>query len=261
MRGGACGRPRRDWSCTFPLQNSTMQKGAATRDADLGEAHDDFLHYAAACSTDKCRGCRGSRAARIAFDLRALRMDPGTSALVSAIAAVVAALGTLVTVWSFRREQLNQKIGAAKWKMEYFADLLKWSDEAMYVLSEAMHLCELAPTRMGEGKFFEQRHLLRLKLSALIDRGRWFFPNYAIEAYGQHKPEAFRGYRHAALDGLVTAYRELCSLDYQSGKNNSDRRDGIEMAKRTFTGEIQKVLDPRSRDDEFRKLVKDVAAT
>ena len=188
-------------------------------------------------------------------------MEPGTSALVSAIAAVVAALGTLVTVWGFRRERLNQKMGAAKWKAEYFADLLKWSDEAMYVLSEAMHLCELEPTRMGEGKFFEQRHLLRVKLSALVDRGRWFFPNYANDAYGQHKPEAFRGFRHAALDGLVAAYRELCSLDYRSGENNSDRRAGIEQAKKAFTGEIQKVLDPRSRDEEFRKLVKDVVET
>lgn len=178
-----------------------------------------------------------------------------SAAYISAISAFIAALSALVSVWNYRREQLNQKIAVAKWKKEYFADLLKWSDEAMLQLSEAMHLCELDPKRMEENSFFEQRHELRVKLSAQIDRGRWFFPNYAQDQYGQHKPEAYKGYRHAVLDGLVFAYRELCELNYSDRMKNVERRRNIEHAKKLFTGEIQKVLDPRNRDEEFQKLL------
>ena len=186
-------------------------------------------------------------------------MDISTSVLIAAISALVAALSAMISVWNFKREQLNQKISTAKWKKEYFADLLKWSDEAMLQLSESMHLCELDPKRMEQNKFFELRHALRVKLSAHIDRGRWFFPNYSVKEYGQHKPEAFRGYRPAVLDALVAAYRALTALDYSDAKRHSDHRMAIELAKRHFTTEIQRVLDPRSRDEEFKNLLGNVA--
>jgi len=182
-----------------------------------------------------------------------------TGNVVAAVSALIALLSAIVSTANLRREQLNQKIAAAKWKKEYFADLLKWSDEAMLLLSEALHLCELDPKRLGDSKFFDMRHSLRVKISAQIDRGRWFFPNYEIDDYGQHNPEAFRGYRHEVLDALVSAYKELCLLDYADVTKNSNRRDEIRRAKRSFTSEIQKVLNPRSRDDEFRKLLGDVS--
>jgi len=181
-------------------------------------------------------------------------MDTSTSLLITAISAVVAALSALVGVWNFRREQLNQKIATAKWRKEYFSDLLKWSDEAMVLLSESFHLCELDPKRMANNEYFERRHKLRVALSAHIDRGRWFFPNYATDQYGQHKHEAFQGYRQAVLDGLVRTYQEVSRLDYADSTKNQARRAAMEEAKRLFTSEIQKVLDPRTRDEEFKKL-------
>ena|SRR3990167_9081837 len=186
-------------------------------------------------------------------------MEISVATTIAAISTFVAAISVLINIWNYRREQLNQKIAAAKWKKEYFADLLKWSDDSILLLSESMHLCELDPLRMEGAKFFESRHLLRVRLSAQIDRGRWFFPNYVVHGVGDHKHKAYRGYRHEVLDGLVAAYRELSSLDYENATNNRERRSGIESAKRSFTSEIQKVLDPRSRDDEFRRLLGSVA--
>ncbi len=186
-------------------------------------------------------------------------MDIQTTTIIASLSAIVAAVSSLVTVWNYRREQLNQKIAAAKWKKEYFADLLKWSDEAIFLLSDAMHLCELDPTKMDGTRFFDLRHALRVKLSAQIDRGRWFFPNYKAEGVGGHKKEAYRGYRHEVLDGLVAAYRQLCVLDYKDASKNHACREGVEDAKRTFTTEIQRTLDPRSRDREFKILLGSVA--
>jgi len=186
-------------------------------------------------------------------------MEISSSTLVSLGAALVAAFSAGISLRNLRREQLNQRIAAAKWKKEYFVDLLKWSDEAMFQLSEALHLCDLDPKRMGMDKFFELRHALKVKLSAQIDRGRWFFPNYAVDEYGQHKPEGYRGYRHAVLDGLVLAYQALCMMDYSEKTRNHTQRESIQRAKRLFTSEIQKVLNPKSRDEEFRKLLENVA--
>ena len=174
------------------------------------------------------------------------------------ISAVIAAVSAAIAFRSFQREQLNQKIQAAKWKKEYFADLLKWSDESMLILSESLHLCDLDPQKCEKGEFFETRHALRIKLSAQIDKGRWFFPNYASDEHGLHKEEAFRGYRQAVLNGLVIAYRAVTDLDSADVSKNGGHRTKIESGKRLFTSEIQKILNPRSRDEEFRKLTERV---
>lgn len=193
----------------------------------------------------------------LASEGQSMTIEPAI--LIAALSALVAAISTVLTAWNYRREQLNQKVSAAKWKREYFADLLKWSDECMALLSEAFHLCELDLKRMEDGRLFDARHNLRVRLSAQIDRGRWFFPNYAIEQHGQHKHEAYRGFRPAVLDGLVNAYRAITELNFVDASRNQDIRMQVEAAKRMFTSEIQKVLDPRSRDEEFRKLLGKVA--
>lgn len=186
-------------------------------------------------------------------------MSVEPAVLISAIAACISAISALVASWNYHREQINQKITAAKWKKEYFADLLRWSDESMVLLSRAFHLCELDPKKMESNKFFELRHELRVSLSAQIDRGRWFFPNHTPEDHGQYKHEAYRGFRPAVLDGLVFAYRAVSALSYDDASKNIGSREIIKDAKRLFTSEIQKILDPRSRDEEFRKVTGKVA--
>ncbi len=186
-------------------------------------------------------------------------MDSPSASTIAIISAIIAASSALLSYWNYKREQLNQKIAAAKWKKEYFSDLLRWSDEAMLLLSEAMHMCDLDPQHIAPSAFVNNRHALKVKLSASIDRGRWFFPNYPVQGFGEEKPEAFRGYRHEVLDGLVVAYRELCDVAYQGAELNRTCRSGIEGAKRDFTTHIQRVLDPRSRDQEFRLLLGSVA--
>lgn len=179
-------------------------------------------------------------------------IEPST--LVSIVSTLVAACAVALSLRNYRRERLNQRIQTAKWKREYFQDLFKWSDASMLMLSEALHLCDLDPQKCEKGSFFDTRHNLRIKLSAQIDMGRWFFPNYAPEEHGQHKQPAFRGYRPAVLDALVFAYRAVTNLGYRDCSKNGVARNELERAKRLFTSEIQKILDPGSRDEEFRKL-------
>jgi len=194
-------------------------------------------------------------------------MSSAPAIVVSIISVAIAAVSVAIAFYNYRiasrnssREQLTQKIEAAKWRREYFSDLVKWSDESMLLLSEALHLCDLDPQKCEKGKFFDTRHALRIKLSAQIDKGRWFFSNYATDQHGQHKEAAFRGYRSPVLNGLVFAYRAVTSLNGMDAAKNTEARVEIERGKRLFTSEIQQVLDPRTRDEEFKKLTGRVEA-
>jgi hypothetical protein len=51
----------------------------------------------------------------------------------------------------------------------------------------------------------------------------------------------------------------LSKLDYADSTKNVSGREALEKAKRLFASEVQKVLDPRSRDAEFRKLLDNVS--
>ncbi len=182
-----------------------------------------------------------------------MKLEPAV--IVPVIAVLIAAVSTTIGFWSYRRDRLNQKIAAAKWQKEYFSDLVKWSDESMLLLSEALHLCDLGEENCEKKKFFEISHTLRVKLSAQIDKGRWFFPNYSPSQYDQRIEEAFRGYRHQILDTLVLAYTTVSELTFVDASKKK-ARETINKTKRVFTSEIQKVLAPRSRDAEFKKLTK-----
>lgn len=183
------------------------------------------------------------------------------SVAISIMSTLVAAGALAISFRSSHRERLNQQIQAAKWKKEYFQDLFKWSTETMLLLSEALHLCDLDPQKCEKGSFFNTRHSLRIKLSAQIDTGRWFFPNYAPEKHGQHKLPAFRGYRPAVLDALVFAYQAVTRIDHLDCSKNGPVRNELESAKRRFTSEIQAILDLRSTNEEFKKLLYQVGVT
>jgi hypothetical protein len=91
---------------------------------------------------------------------------------------------------------------------------------------------------------------IKSELSALIDSGRWFFQNEDRETYGLHKLEAFRGFRPQILDSLVNAYKAIDGSD--CFMNESNKLKIWEYRKR-FVGEVQRVLDPKTREELYLK--------
>lgn len=174
--------------------------------------------------------------------------------LVLPIASAVTAIAALLVTLTKNRS--DAALAVMKWKKEYFADMRQWSDDCLMSLSDALHLCDLDPKRGEPGSFYERRHRLLVQLSAQIDKGRWFFPNYLVDHHGQDKEGAFQGYRHEVLDALVFAYGALRDVDYYERPKNAEPRNRILSGKRQFTSEIQKVLSPRARDEEFDKLTR-----
>src|SRR5215203_5773068 len=131
-------------------------------------------------------------------------------------------------------------------RRQYFAEMRKWADEVCGTLSAAVHACDLNPAHK-DGNFFSKRHELRIALSSLVDRGRWFFPNLHHTEVGIEKDEAFRGLRQPALDLLVKAYWLVGSMSYTDQYSNLALRDPLVELKRKFVSEVQNYLDPRNR--------------
>lgn len=186
-----------------------------------------------------------------------------TIALISAFSPIVALFGAVVTVLfasrNWKRELINQRLNIVATELKYFEDFRKWADQLGDALTEAIHLCDLDPTREYKGElFFDRRHRLRITVSSMIDRGRWFFPNIEVDDHGANKELGYRGYRHELLDGVVSAYICLGQLDYRNKQNNRSLRDQLTICKRHFVGQVQKILDPNDRSKFFDRIRSEV---
>lgn len=138
--------------------------------------------------------------------------------LLAIIAILVPAVAASNEYLSRRREE-RERLEARKLEKEKFLHeqklqatdrLTKWATKVALELSRADHFIAWIEgsekTPLQEDLRFE----LASKISALIDEGRWLFPNHAIEGYGMEKHPINQGGRDHRLDSLVWMYRALC---------------------------------------------------
>jgi hypothetical protein len=172
--------------------------------------------------------------------------------------SVVSALISLASaVWAYKSGRFASDVQRVELKRQYFSELRAWAGEVVDAISDA--IVEIDPSIAGEGLAAAKHKELCAKLSALIDRGRWFFPNINSDEFGQHKELAFRGYRHEVLDGIVNAYQVLERVDSKQSAANADARVALISARKEFVSHIQAVLQPRQLDEEFRRLTQSSA--
>jgi hypothetical protein len=177
-----------------------------------------------------------------------------TSIAAALIAGLAALLGWLGGIQTERNSKSHLKLRASAFASDYFRDLRAWASEAIDVLSEAAYC---APGRNDKQPIdpvicVRCRH----RLSALIDRGRFFIPNYSADEVGVEKPPAFRGLRHPALDLLVAAEQLLAGTDRQLLKRFPSLRGALVQIKREFVSRIQELLDPKAQNAEVAALIR-----
>lgn len=131
-----------------------------------------------------------------------------------------------------------------EWTEQYFSSVRTWAEQVCHAISEATHIIE-NPELNGEHK----RPVL-VRLSSLIDTGRWYFPNQWTDDYGTHKEPAYRGIRQPVLDYVVEAYDLL-----KDSHSTESLRAELIAAQREFVSHIQGVLDPRKREQEIKKIL------
>ena len=171
--------------------------------------------------------------------------------IISGLGAAIAFCAMIVTLWFGRR---NLKLQIMATELKYFEDFQKWADQLADALTEAEHLCDLDPKQVAGESLFDRRHRLRIMISSMVDRGRWFLPNIVVDDHGADKELGYRGYRHELLDGPVDAYNCLQRLDCHDLEGNKSIRNDLTKAKRKFVGQVQRILDPTSRRIFFDRI-------
>jgi len=121
----------------------------------------------------------------------------------------------------------------------------EWALQCCDALVEGLHLVDRPETPVTEERLLD----VQIRLSSLIDQGRWLFPNTHEQQYGNAKSEAYRGFRQKVLDHLVEAYNVLKDTGAQRPS-----RDALEHIKRNFVTEVQTILETRERQNQLEQL-------
>lgn len=169
------------------------------------------------------------------------------------ILAVIGGLWTLIAyLIAYRAEKFKERINTTNIIRSLNDELKSWADEALEILSEIGHLCEIDPKR--DQGFFDKRVELLTILSAHIDKGRFFLPNTDKDIYGHHKPFAFQGLTREPITQLKLCYKILDEeFNYLDQSINKPLKGRLMNTKREFCSSIQKTLNPDKYFFEFKK--------
>jgi hypothetical protein len=169
---------------------------------------------------------------------------------------------TAVLAWWVGRLQIGRaddqlRLGATAFASDWFRDLRAWASEAIDVISEATYCCREAEidTDIYQSVATRCRH----RLSALIDRGRFFLPNEGHKEQGMDKPSAYRGNRQEALNFLVAVEKLLGGVDREAFLDfGESQKEQIINLRRGFVSSVHDILDPRERNRQLKVLLESV---
>ena len=131
------------------------------------------------------------------------------------------------------------------------SELVAWGVAAIERMSSA-HL--LLATRGSGSQLAElkvKRDDLQSALSALVDRGRLYFPNHFAELdwpSWRERPSANKGFRDPILDALMISHDELRFADLENPSALSEASGNLFEARRAFISRLQEWLLPRRPD-------------
>lgn len=124
---------------------------------------------------------------------------------------------------------------------EHVVSLLLWHEKVVALLMRFRHLKQ---DKQDPGFLADMA-----TLSALIEQGRFLFPNIDQDGeFGKEKPPAYRGRRNLALDFLVASYDSL--REPWSNKLGED----LQLLQRHFTSIIFDLVHPKYRLDTIRAM-------
>lgn len=152
---------------------------------------------------------------------------------------------------SERQLALEARVFVTGW----YNDFRAWASEAIDVMSEAIYCCGAEDSHSQDCSV--DLRVCRHRLSALIDRGKFFLPNDEHESYGLHKSYAYRGFRQPALDYLVGSEQIISGNMDVSEVGIESRSAALVEMKRRFVSVTQMVLEPRKHLSQLESLLKE----
>ena len=129
----------------------------------------------------------------------------------------------------------------------YRKELLEWYASVIHIMMKIIH--DFESEKFLNREYADQKSELLSELSALIEVGRFYFPNWGLDrGFGSKKPSAYRGYRHNNLTILILFYRMV-------SENKPVDISILWEAERAFTSVIFDMVDPRKRNEEYTKYL------
>jgi hypothetical protein len=160
-------------------------------------------------------------------------------AVVSAgISLIALALNLLIT-------QRQTRISVESLKFNNDSQVMTWANRVVESMAEAQHLCQV--TTAPDARTHERSLNLASMLSALLDEGRWFFPNVGRKETDADKHGAYQGSRQAILDHVIGVYNCLEEFRHAGSGSREDLAAAIGTHRRAFVSEVQRAVDPRRR--------------
>ena len=161
--------------------------------------------------------------------------------IVTVLIAVIGAVYKIVT--DSRRYELTEA---------YRKELLQWYSEVSSLMIKVIHYCQCG--RYCEDGFADVREDMLFRLSALMEVGRFYFPN-SIEgdssSHGVFKPAAYQGKRSYVLDLIVDFYYRAVEID----KGTQGETDYLWKLERHFTSFMFEMIQPRKRIREYERFL------
>ncbi|MEQ8301238.1 MAG: hypothetical protein RH945_11920 [Hyphomonas sp.] len=165
------------------------------------------------------------------------------------VIAIGSALVALVSAFASRAETRRQRrLQTERLRQSIDAASLEWGNHAIDALGRAAMFARTRHLQANDATFAGGKTSLLIGLSALVERGRMFFPNLDADNKGMDKDGAYRGHRPPILDSMMWAYFELDALTRDGGPTGDNCADFIEDCRRLMVSELQAHLDPRRLD-------------
>jgi len=158
-------------------------------------------------------------------------------------AAMVALVALVFSIWSFRHQR---RISIETLRIQRDNDVIKWTDGVIETLVGIEFLLRNRARYSDAQDFSAKRDDFLAALSAVIDQGRLYFPNFArdvIEPAEQPPPQS----SDAVLDHLVDIYDLVKDLDSRHPETIEKARRLLLLRKRAFMARAQSEVEPQRR--------------
>lgn len=149
------------------------------------------------------------------------------------IAVISLSISVIALIYSFISNTKKYEL-----TYQYYNDILIWHNQVIEVLISL----KLNDTND------ELKKQMLVKLSSLIESGRFYFPNIdRKDGFEKQKPIAYQGYRNVILDFLVYEYQLFEKDDYKQYLKHA------EILQRFFTSYVFQYLEPSKQKKKIHK--------
>ena len=158
-----------------------------------------------------------------------------------------AAIAVVALVVSRRAYRNQERMSLETLRVQRDNDVIQWTNGVIDTLvSIEFHLRDWARI-MQPQQFVAKRDQFLADLSAAIDKGRLYFPHFALDVIGPKTASPPAAERQAILDRLVDIYDLIKGLDPRAPDEIDKAREILLLRKRAFMAHAQREVNPQRR--------------